>query len=407
LWPKGSVGKNVDASHPRFAADYLGAAMGLDPAFAGAQHSSNRWQALHMASRIGVVTGGGDCPGLNAVIRAVAKAAQRRGWQAIGIVGGYEGVLAPPQTKALEGDLLDGLLVRGGTILGTANKGKFSAKVGHGDSRRLPTELLDETKRGCEELGLIGLVSIGGDGSLSIAQQMYEHGIPIVGVPKTIDNDLAATTMTFGFDSAVACATDAVDRLHSTAESHRRVMVLEVMGRYAGWIAIYSGLAGGADVILIPEIPFAYESIAAKIAEREQAGKHFTIMVAAEGAKPAGGDFVTSAGQEQHREARLGGIGAQVAEEIQKRTGKESRCVVLGHLQRGGSPTNMDRALCTAFGAQAVELIAQKQFGQMVALAGGKVTSVSLSAATGQLRTVPLDGGFVTSARAMGICLGD
>ena len=360
-----------------------------------------------MASRIGVVTGGGDCPGLNAVIRAAAKAANRRGWQAIGIVGGYEGVLAPQQTMALEGELLNGLLVRGGTILGTANRGKFSAKVGHGESRRLPTELLDETKRGCEELGLIGLVSIGGDGSLSIAQQLHEHGIPIVGVPKTIDNDLAATTMTFGFDSAVACATDAIDRLHSTAESHRRVMVLEVMGRYAGWIAIYAGLAGGADVILIPEIPFRYEKIADKIAEREGAGKHFSIVVVAEGAKPAGGDYVTSAGQDQQREARLGGIGEQVSEEIQRRTGKESRCVVLGHLQRGGSPTNMDRALCTAFGAHAVELIAQKQFGQMVALAAGKVTSVSLTAATGQLRTVPLDGGFVTAARAMGICLGD
>ena len=360
-----------------------------------------------MASRIGVVTGGGDCPGLNAVIRAAAKAAQRRGWQAIGIVGGYEGLLAPQRTMALEGELLNGLLVRGGTILGTANRGKFSAKVGHGESRRLPTELMDATKRGCEELGLIGLVSIGGDGSLSIAQQLHEHGIPIVGVPKTIDNDLAATTMTFGFDSAVACATDAIDRLHSTAESHRRVMILEVMGRYAGWIAIYAGLAGGADVILIPEIPFNYENITRKVAEREQAGKHFSIVVVAEGAKPSGGDFVTSAGQDQHREARLGGIGAQVAEEIQQRTGKESRCVVLGHLQRGGSPTNMDRALCTAFGAHAVELIAQKQFGQMVALAGGKVTSVSLSAATGQLRTVPLDGGFVTAARAMGICLGD
>src|SRR6188474_2291739 len=259
-----------------------------------------------MASRIGVVTGGGDCPGLNAVIRATAKSAQQRGWQAVGIVGGYEGVLAPQQTKVLEGDLLDGLLVRGGTILGTANKGKFSAKVGHGDSRRLPTELLDETKRGCEELGLIGLVSIGGDGSLSIAQQMYEHGIPIVGVPKTIDNDLAATMMTFGFDSAVACATDAVDRLHSTAESHRRVMVLEVMGRYAGWIAVYAGLAGGADVILIPEIPFKYESICNKVGEREQAGKHFTIVVVAEGARPAGADFVTTANQPQNREARLG-----------------------------------------------------------------------------------------------------
>jgi 6-phosphofructokinase len=254
-----------------------------------------------MTPRIGVVTGGGDCPGLNAVIRAVAKATIRRGWKAIGILGGYEGLLPTQQTIELDGQLLDGLLVRGGTILGTANQGKFSAKVGHGQSRRLPTELLDETKRGCEQLGLIGLVSIGGDGSLSIAQQLYEHGIPIVGVPKTIDNDLAATTMTFGFDSAVACATEAIDRLHSTAESHKRVMVLEVMGRYAGWIAIYSGLAGGADVILIPEIPFNYDSIVNKIGEREQAGKHFSIVVVAEGARPAGADFVTSAGQSDYR----------------------------------------------------------------------------------------------------------
>jgi phosphofructokinase-like protein len=360
-----------------------------------------------MGPRIGVVTGGGDCPGLNAVIRAVAKGAQRRGWKAIGIMGGYEGLLPTQQTIALEGDLLDGLLVRGGTILGTANQGKFSAKVGHGESRRLPVELLDETKRGCEQLGLMGLVSIGGDGSLSIAQQLFEHGIPVVGVPKTIDNDLSATMMTFGFDSAVACATDAIDRLHSTAESHRRVMVLEVMGRYAGWIAIYAGLAGGADVILIPEIPFSYDKIYDKIGEREQAGKHFTIVVVAEGARPAGTDFVTSAEQSGNREARLGGIGAQVAEEIQKRTWKETRCVVLGHLQRGGGPTNMDRALCTIFGAKAVELVAEKRFGQMVAFSGSQVTSVPLADATGKLRTVPFDGGFVMAARSMGICLGD
>jgi 6-phosphofructokinase 1 len=236
---------------------------------------------------------------------------------------------------------------------------------------------------------------------------MFEHGIPVVGVPKTIDNDLAATRMTFGFDSAVACATDAIDRLHSTAQSHRRVMVLEVMGRYAGWIAIYAGLAGGADVILIPEIPFSYESVCNKVGEREKAGKHFTIVVVAEGAKPAGADYVTSAEQTQNREARLGGIGAQVAEEIHKRTGKETRCVVLGHLQRGGGPTNMDRALCTIFGAKAVELIAEKRFGQMVSFTGSQITSVPLSAATGELRRVPLDGGFVTAARSLGICLGN
>lgn len=360
-----------------------------------------------MASTVGVVTGGGDCPGLNAVIRAVAKSAMRRGWKAVGILGGYEGLLAPQRTMPLEGDVLNGLLVRGGTILGTANQGKFSAKVGHGESRRLPVELLDATKQGCERLGLAGIVSIGGDGSLAIAEQLCDHGIPIVGVPKTIDNDLAATMMTFGFDSAVACATDAVDRLHSTAESHRRVMVLEVMGRYAGWIAIYAGLAGGADVILIPEIPFDYESVCAKVREREQGGKPFTIVVVAEGARPSGSDFVTSANQPENREARLGGIGAQVAHEVQERTGKETRCVVLGHLQRGGAPTNMDRALCTIFGAKAVELIADRRFGEMVAFTNNQVTSVPLREAVGRLRTVPKDGGFVTAARALGVCLGD
>ena len=360
-----------------------------------------------MSQRIGIVTGGGDCPGLNAVIRAIAKAALKRGWTPIGIVGGYEGLLNPQQIKTLNSETLNGLLVRGGTILGTANRGKFSAKVGHGESRRLPTELLQETKQGCDDLGLSGLVSIGGDGSLSISQQMYEFGLPIVGVPKTIDNDLSATVMTFGFDSAVACATDALDRLHSTAESHRRVMVLEVMGRYAGWIAIYAGLAGGADVILIPEIPFTYDSICQKVAEREAAGKAFTVVVVAEGAREAGGGFATVAGQEQNREARLGGIGVQVAEQIQKLTGKESRAVVLGHLQRGGSPTNMDRALCTAFGAQAVELIAEGKFGHMVTFTGAGISSVPLAEATGKLRTVPLDGGFVRTARALGVCLGD
>jgi len=213
--------------------------------------------------------------------------------------------------------------------------------------------------------------------------------------------------MTFGLDSAVACATDAVDRLHSTAESHRRVMVLEVIGRYAGWIAIYAGLAGGADVILIPEIPFNYETICNKVGEREQAGNHFTIVVVAEGARPAGEDFVTSGEQSDNREARLGGIGAQVEAEIHKRTWKETRSIVLGHLQRGGSPTNMDRALCTIFGTKAVELIAEKTFGQIVAFTGSQITGVRLSEATGQLRTVPLDGGLVTAARSLGICLGD
>jgi 6-phosphofructokinase 1 len=359
-----------------------------------------------MRKKIGIVTGGGDCPGLNAVIRAVAKAAAKRGWETIGVFGGYEGLLPPQKARALDYHDLDGLLLRGGTILGTASRGRYSAKVGHGETRRLPAELLEETRRGFDHLGLTGLVSVGGDGSMTIAHQLGEYGVPIVGVPKTIDNDLSATVMTFGFDSAVACATDALDRLRTTAESHNRVMVLEVMGRYAGWIAIYAGVAGGADVILIPEIPFRYESVCAKIAQREKDGKHFTLVVAAEGAQPAGGSAATC-GERTDGETRLGGIGAQVAAEIEKRTSKETRVVVLGHLQRGGCPTNMDRALCTIFGAKAVELIAEGQFGQMVAFTGSQVIGVPLADAIGKLRTVPLTGSFVTTARALGISLGD
>jgi 6-phosphofructokinase 1 len=359
-----------------------------------------------MSTRIGIVTGGGDCPGLNAVIRAVAKAGYQRGWETIGVIGGYEGLLSPQNVVPLDYHALDGLLVRGGTILGTANRGRFSAKVGHGETRTLPTELLEATRLGFEELGLSGLISIGGDGSLSIALQLLEFGIPIVAVPKTIDNDLAGTIMTFGFDSAVACATDALDRLHTTAQSHNRVMVLEVMGRYAGWIAIYGGIAGGADAILIPEIPFDLDRVCAKIAEREQAGKHFSIVVVAEGARPKGGSFVTSADQVDNREVRLGGIGAVIAAELERRTGKETRAVVLGHLQRGGSPTNFDRALCTVYGTHAVELLAERAYGRMVAF-DGQITSVPIAEAVGRLKTVPIDGGFVRSARALGICVGD
>ncbi len=339
-----------------------------------------------MSKRIGVVTGGGDCPGLNAVIRAVAKASANRDWECIGVLGGYEGLLEPRQTIPLDYQMLSGLLPRGGTILGTANRGKFSAKVGHGESRALP---------------------IGGDGSLSIAQQLFEYGIPIVGVPKTIDNDLEGTLFTFGFDSAVACATDALDRLHTTAESHNRVMVLEVMGRYAGWIALFAGVAGGADVILIPEIPFSYESVCTKIQDRENIGKKFTIVIVAEGAREKDGRFITSGAHTKTGEARLGGIGAVVSAEIEKRSGKESRVCVLGHLQRGGSPTTFDRALCSMFGATAVELIAAGEFGKMVAFTGPQIGAIKISEAIGKIKTVRPDGNLVRTARALGICFGD
>jgi ATP-dependent phosphofructokinase / diphosphate-dependent phosphofructokinase len=360
-----------------------------------------------MNKRVGIVTGGGDCPGLNAVIRAVAKAASQRGWEAIGIVGGFEGLLEPQQFKPLDYRALDGLLVRGGTILGTANRGRFCAKTGHGESRQLAAELLDDTRRGMETLGLDALVSIGGDGSLAIAQQLHEHGIPVVGVPKTIDNDVGCTVLTFGFMSAVDCVTQAIDKLHTTAESHGRVMVLEVMGRYAGWIAIFGGVAGGADVILIPEIPFSYDAVVAKIREREARDKHFTLVVVAEGAREKGGGFVVSGAQQENREARLGGIGAVVAAELERRTGKEARVCVLGHLQRGGIPSPFDRALCSMFGTEAMALVAGGQFGRMVAFFGTHAGSVTIAEAVGKLKTVPPAAGLANTARALGVCLGD
>ncbi len=330
-----------------------------------------------------------------------------RGWESLGILGGFDGLLEPQKYRVLDYKAIDGLLTRGGTILGTANRGQFSAKVGHGESRQLPKELMDATKAGMEALGISALVSIGGDGSLTISQQMHEHGIPIIGVPKTIDNDLEGTMMTFGFDSAVACATNALDRLHTTAESHNRVMVLEVMGRYAGWIALYAGVAGGADVVLIPEIPFCYDSICAKITEREGKGKHFTLVIVAEGAREKDGGFVTTSSQEANREAHLGGIGHVVAQELGKRSGKETRCCVLGHLQRGGTPTTFDRVLCSMFGAMAVELIVAGDYGKMVAYTGKGLGAVKISEAVGRLKMVPIGGAMARTARALGISLGE
>lgn len=357
--------------------------------------------------RLGVVTGGGDCPGLNAVIRAVAKAAEQRGWEAVGILGGFEGLLEPRRSVPLGSDEVAGLLVRGGTILGTANRGRFSMKVGHGGRRELPAELSDGVREGLAALGLSALVAIGGDGTLTIAQALHERGLPLVGVPKTIDNDVAGTLWTFGFDSAVACATDALDRLHTTAESHRRVIVLEVMGRYAGWIALYAAIAGGADVALIPEVPFRWDAVCDKVREREAAGRHFSLIVAAEGAREAGGGFVGAPDQPAGGEARLGGLGELVAREVGRRTGKETRHCVLGHLQRGGGPTPFDRALCSAFGATAVELVAAGEFGRMAAFVGPHMGSVPLAEATAQLKTVPPEGGLARTARALGISLGE
>jgi 6-phosphofructokinase 1 len=354
--------------------------------------------------RIGVLTSGGDCPGLNAVIRATVASANTLGWEVLGFIDGYEGLLSPVNYKILTLENTQGIMSIGGTIIGTTNRGRFVAKSGHGEKALIPQPIIDEAKKTLHDLGVRALICIGGDGSLTTADQLFENDIPVVGVPKTIDNDLSATATTFGFDSAVQCVADALDRLHTTAASHKRVMVLEVMGRYAGWIALHGGLAGAADVILIPEIPFSYERLAAFV-EKRMAGAPSTLIVAAEGASAQGADFLTVDG-ETKGEKRLGGIGNQVAHEIAERTKCETRAVVLGHLQRGGAPTTQDRNLGTRFGVGAVQLIQEKKFGHMVSYLNYQIGAVPIKEAVGQLKRVPPDGQMVQTAKAVGISFG-
>lgn len=357
--------------------------------------------------RIGILTSGGDCPGLNAVIRGVVKSAEQLGYETIGFLRGYEGLVDPVTYIPLTHKNTTGILNQGGTILGSTNKGRFGAKSGVDNRVSIEKEMLDAAKSTCNQLGLSGLICVGGDGSLSISQQFHEAGIPVVGVPKTIDNDLSATAYTFGFDSAVACATDALDRLHTTAASHERIMVLEVMGRHAGWIALHAGIAGGGDVILIPEIDWTFEHVCHKILDREQAGKKFTLIVVAEGAQLPGGELVTSGSNGASQQVRLGGIGNYVAAEIQKRLHRETRCVVLAHLQRGGPPTTFDRVLATQFGAHAVRLVHHRRFGEMICFQPPRVDSVPIIDAVSKLSTVRPDGPTVQAARALGISFGD
>jgi 6-phosphofructokinase 1 len=357
------------------------------------------------AKRIGILTSGGDCPGLNAVIRGAAKTCWRLGYDCIGFLKGYEGLYDPVQYITLTPQNTTGILNEGGTILGSTNKGRFAATAGVADRIDIQRELLEGVKCTVDQLGLDGLVCIGGDGSLAIAEQFHRFGIPVVGVPKTIDNDLSATAFTFGFDSAVACATDALDRLHTTAASHERVFVLEVMGRHAGWIALHAGIAGGGDVILIPEIPWSFEGVCHKILEREQQGKKFTLIVVAEGAHIPGGGMVG-----EHRngaQAKLGGIGELVAAEVGRRLLKEVRVVVLGHLQRGGAPTTFDRVLATQYGAHAVRLIVERRFGEMICYHPPQMNSVPIREAVHRIREVDAKGAAVQAARALGISFGD
>jgi phosphofructokinase-like protein len=355
--------------------------------------------------RIGVLTGGGDAPGLNAVIRAVVKSACNSGIECIGLEDSFDGLIETGRSRVLTPRDVRGIMRLGGTILGTVNRGNpFAHPIETSDGTREYSARVIEM---FHSMGIDALICIGGDGTLAIAHKFYQLGIPLVGVPKTIDNDIVGTTNCFGFDTAVDFATDAIDRLHTTAEAHRRIIVVEVMGRYAGWIALYAGVAGGADAILIPELPFDLELVAAKLGERDRLGAHFSIVVVAEGAIPKGGRLALLEEATVGRAERLGGIGAKVADALGRLTGKETRSVVLGHLQRGGAPTSFDRVLATRFGAKAVELVRQGDFGKMVAFAPPDIIGRPLEEIVGKTRTVPLDSDVLLTAKALGVAFGD
>jgi ATP-dependent phosphofructokinase / diphosphate-dependent phosphofructokinase len=358
--------------------------------------------------RIAISTGGGDAPGLNAVIRAVVLSAHTRGWRSYGILRGYEGLLTFNGVVPLGPAQVRGITHLGGTILGTTNRGNpFRYVTRDADGTEHETDRSDDLVAAFQASGFDALVSIGGDGSLLISHQLWRKGLPVVCVPKTIDNDVSGTQRTFGFDTAVSTATEALDKLHSTAESHDRVMVVELMGRYAGWIALYSGLSGSADVILLPEIPFDMEKVCEKIRNREAAGRRFSIVVVAEGARPRDGAIELVERRGVGTVDRLGGIASKVARFIEHHTGKETRTLVLGHLQRGGSPTTYDRLLALRFGAAAVRAIADRAFGTMVGLNGPDITRVSLDEVVGRSKNVPLDSDTICTARELGISLGD
>ena len=367
----------------------------------------------HTIRRIALCTGGGDAPGLNAVIRATVSAAANRGWECVGIRDGFNGILHPHQypqggTVLLTRDQVRGISHLGGTILGTTSKGNpFSYPTPQPDGSMVEVDRSDELLTYFKRENIDALVSVGGDGSLTIANALHRKGLRVVGVPKTIDNDLDKTFTTFGFDTAVSFATECMDRLHSTAESHQRVMVVEVMGRYAGWIALHAGIAGGAHAILIPEIAFDIDQVAKKVRERDSEGRMYSLVVVAEGAHPKSGPRAVRAANELGHAERLGGMGEQVANELALRTGKDARTVVLGHLLRGGSPTAFDRLAALRFGTAAVRALEEGLSGVMVALAFPNVNYVSLEEVAGRMKAVPPDSDTLQTGRDLGVCFGD
>jgi 6-phosphofructokinase 1 len=367
-----------------------------------------------MTKTIAISTGGGDAPGLNAVIRSVVLSAHHRNWRCIGIRNGFNGILSPENFQRHGGGIIDltpesvrGITHLGGTILGTTNKGNpLHYPVMQDDGTIIEIDRTDEIISKFASMGIDALISIGGDGSMEIAHVLAEKGLQVIGVPKTIDNDLEKTIATFGFETAVEFATNCIDRLHSTAEAHERVMIVEVMGRYAGWIALHSGIAGTADCILLPEIPYDIQSVIAKIKEREESGSHFSIIVIAEGALPQDG-AVSVIGKSIGQAERLGGAGEKLMKEVEHYTGKETRLVVLGHLQRGGMPTANDRLLALRFGASAVRAIADGHSDVMVALDPPIVNTVPLAEVSRRMKRVPIDSEIIQTARDIGISFGD
>ena len=375
-------------------------------------HTYIRGKVMAEIKKIGISTGGGDAPGLNAVIRAIVLAAIKRGWECYGIRNGFNGLLHPDRFPdggliRLTRDRVRGITHLGGTIIGTTNRGNPMAyPVQRADGTWEEVDRCDELIGKFREAGLDALVSIGGDGSLAIANVLHERGLRVIGVPKTIDNDLVETVVTFGFNTASYFAAECIDRLHSTAESHERVLIVEVMGRYAGWIALHAGVASSADVILIPEIPYDVEKVADKVREREESGRHFSIVVVAEGAKPVGGDY-TIKGKSIGQAERLGGVGDKVKAGLAELINKESRVVVLGHLLRGGKPTAYDRLLSLRFGAAAVRALDEGASGIMVSLDPPNVRYVPLTQVADRIKSVPLDCDTILTARDLGTCFGD
>lgn len=358
--------------------------------------------------RIAVSTGGGDAPGLNAVIRAAVLSGVARGWTMLGVKRGYMGLLGEDEVVSLTKESVRGIQHLGGTILRTTNRGNpFSYPVKQPDGNYREVDRSEELLRNARELGIDALITIGGDGSLAIAQQLHERGLRLVGVPKTIDNDVAGTITTFGFDTAVSTALEAIDKLHTTAESHDRVMVLEVMGRDSGFIALHAGVAGAADVILIPEIPYNVEAVCRVVTERDRSGRKYTLIVVAEGAFPSGGAPSMRRASLPGHAPRLGGIAERLSNEIQQATGKESRAMVLGHLQRGGMPTGYDRLLATRFGGAALRAVADGKWGHMVALQSPNIVTIPIADVLKERKRVDPKHDIVLTARATGISFGE